>query len=57
MHNDLSLRDQFALAAMQHVNWSLDDLQGVAAACYMIADAMLAARETQPTGDAPCEKP
>ena len=43
------LRDQFALAAMPHVNWMPETFKAAAYYCYQIADEMMEAREKPPT--------
>ena len=39
-----ALRDEFAIAAMPHMNWLRDTMLEAAEGCYLIADAMMAAR-------------
>lgn len=41
----MTLRDQFAMAAMHNVRVSMQSYAALAAACYDFADAMLAARD------------
>lgn len=48
-YHGMSLRDYFAAKAMQEMNWYTEDkiddrLRLASAACYRVADAMIAAR-------------
>lgn len=39
------LRDSFAIEAMRHVQWRQDTVDAAAQGCYLVADAMLKARQ------------
>lgn len=41
------LRDEFAKEAMKQMAWSDENTSSCAAECYVIADAMLAARDSK----------
>ncbi len=43
----LTLRDRFAIEAMKQMNWSGDIVDQCAEACFVVADAMLAARDAK----------
>ena len=54
---EMTLRDRFALEAMQHVTWHGNNLPQAAEACYHIADAMMAAREPSEDEDVETRPP
>jgi hypothetical protein len=44
-HNGMDLRDYFAAKAMQKITWKKGEEKEDAEDCYVIADAMMEARE------------